>query len=77
MSDVALTASQRNSLLTLQQTSDLSARTQGRLSSGRKVNSVVDDAIAFFSSKALSDRASDFAERKNSIDQGISYPCHP
>lgn len=72
MSDIALTASQRSSLLSLQNTSDLSGRTQGRLSTGLKVSSVVDDAIAFFSSKALSDRASDFTERKDGIDQGIS-----
>ncbi len=70
--DIALTAAQRQSLLSLQRTDDLSARTQTRLSSGRKVNSVVDDAVNFFRAKSLSDRASDFTLRKDNIDQGIS-----
>jgi flagellin-like hook-associated protein FlgL len=72
MSDIALTAAQRSALLTLQNVADLSDRTQTRLSNGRKVNSVVDDAVAFFQGKALSDRAADFNLRKDGIDQGIS-----
>lgn len=71
-SDISLTASQRSSLLSLQETQDLSSRTQNRLSSGRRVNSVVDDAVNFFRARALSDRASDFSERKDGIDQGVS-----
>ena len=71
-SDVALTASQRSSLLSLQGTQSLSERTQSRLSSGREVNSVVDDAVKFFQSKSLSDRASDFDLKKDGIEQGIS-----
>ena len=70
--DIALTAAQRQSLLSLQRTDDLSARTQTRLSTGKKVNSVVDDAVNFFRAKSLSDRASDFTLRKDNIDQGIS-----
>ncbi len=71
-SDNALTASQRSSLLSLQGTQSLSERTQSRLSSGRSVNSVVDDAVKFFQSKSLSDRASDFDLKKDGIEQGIS-----
>lgn len=72
MADVALTAAQRTSLLSLKSTQSLSERTQTRLSTGKKVNSVVDDAVAFFKAKGLSDRASDFSLRKGEIDQGIS-----
>ena len=72
MSDIALTASQRTSLLSLQDTQNLSNRTQTRLSTGRAVNSVVDDAVSFFRAKGLSDRASDFDLKKTEIDQGIS-----
>lgn len=71
-SDIALTAAQRQSLLSLQDTQKLSERTQTRLSTGRKINNVVDDAVNFFKSKALNDRAEDFGLRKDGIDQGIS-----
>ncbi|MDF1749385.1 MAG: flagellin [Alphaproteobacteria bacterium] len=71
-SDITLTGAQRSALLTLQNVADLSDRTQNRLTTGKKVNSVVDNAVAFFQSKALNDRASDFTDRKDGIDQGIS-----
>ncbi|RED52435.1 flagellin [Aestuariispira insulae] len=72
MSDIALTAAQRSSLLSLRTTQSLSDRTQTRLSTGRSVNSVVDDAVNFFKAKSLTDRAADFDLRKGEIDQGIS-----
>ncbi|MDJ0685627.1 MAG: hypothetical protein QNJ84_13060 [Alphaproteobacteria bacterium] len=73
MSDqIALTAAQRQSLLSLQRTDDLSSRTQTRLSTGRKINEVVDDAVNFFRARTLTDRANDFALRRDDIDQGIS-----
>jgi flagellin len=72
MADIALTAAQRSSLLSLQQTQSLSDRTQTRLTTGREVNSVVDDAVNFFRAQALSDRGNDFALRRDEIDQGIS-----
>jgi flagellin-like hook-associated protein FlgL len=72
MSDIALTAAQRTSLLSLQNTQSLSERTQTRLSTGRSVNGVVDDAVNYFRAKSLTDRASDFELKKTEIDQGIS-----
>ncbi len=69
---VALTAAQRGALLTLQAVQDLSERTQTRLSTGRKINSVIDDAVNFFKAKSLSDRAEDFNLKQDGIDQGIS-----
>ncbi|WP_420549385.1 flagellin [Curvivirga sp.] len=72
MSDIALTAAQRTSLLSLQNTQSLSERTQTRLSTGRAVNNVVDDAVNFFRAKSLTDRAADFDLKKAEIDQGIS-----
>jgi flagellin len=71
-SDITLTGAQRAALLTLQNVADLSDRTQTRLTTGKKVNSVVDNAVSFFQAKALDDRASDFTDRKDGIDQGIS-----
>ena len=72
MSDVTLTAAVRGSLLSLQNTTDLINRTQSRLSTGLKVSSAIDDPVSFFQAKNLTDRASDFTEKKDSIDQGIS-----
>jgi len=72
MADITLTAAVRTSLLNLSETSSLLNRTQERLTTGKKVNSAIDDAISYFSSKSLSDRASDFSVRKDEIDQGIS-----
>jgi len=72
MSDVTLSASVRSSLLSLQNTTTLIERTQGRLSEGLRVASAIDDPVAFFQAKSLSDRASDLLEKKDAIDQGIS-----
>ena len=54
MSDVTLSAAVRNSLLSLQNTTDLIDRTQNRLSTGLKVASAIDDPVAFFQAKTLS-----------------------
>lgn len=72
MSDITLTSSTRSSLLSLQKTARLSERTQNRLASGRTVNSVTDDAVAFFRNRSLSARVSDFEARRSDIDQAIS-----
>lgn len=69
---VTLTASMRSNLLTLQKTGDLVNRTNARLSSGQKVSSAIDDAVAYFQAKGLADRAGDLGARKDGIDQGIS-----
>lgn len=72
MSDVTLTSAVRNNLLALQGTQKLVDRTQGRLSTGLKVASAIDDPVAFFQAKALSDRAADFQGKKDAVDQGVS-----
>ncbi len=72
MSDITLTASARNSLLSLTGTASLMSRTQGRLTTGLKVSSAIDDAVSYFKAKGLTDRATDFSVRKDEIDQGIS-----
>ncbi len=70
--DVTLSSSIRSNLLTLQSTGTVVDRTNARLSSGQKVSSAIDDAVAYFQAKGLSDRASDLTGRKDGIDQGIS-----
>lgn len=69
---VTLSNSIRSNLLSLNQTSSLVNRTNSRLSTGLKVSSAIDDAVAYFQSKSLNDRATDLTQRKDSIDQGIS-----
>jgi len=72
MSDVTLASSTRTNLLSLQRTSNLIDRTQERLASGRKVNSAIDDALAFFKARNLNARAGDLASIKDEIAVGIS-----
>lgn len=72
MSDITLTASARSNLISLQNTAELSGRTQQRLTTGKKVNSVLDGAIQYFQAQGLSNRASDLTSRKDGIDQGMS-----
>ena len=69
---ITLTAAVRANLLSLQDTQGLIARTQNRLSTGLRVASPLDDGRAFFEVKALRDRATDIAEKKDGIDQAIS-----
>ena len=72
MAEITLSAAVRDSLLSLQNTTVLINRTQGRLATGLSVASAIDDPIKFFEAKTLADRASDFDEKKSGIDQGIS-----
>ena len=59
INDVSLTAGMRSNLLSLQGTVDLLNRTQNRLSTGKKVNTAIDNPVSFFASQALTSRASD------------------
>lgn len=69
---IQLSAAIRSNLLTLSRTTDLADRTQGRLASGLKVASALDDAAAFFAARALTFRADDLNGLKDNIDQSIS-----
>jgi flagellin-like hook-associated protein FlgL len=69
---VQLSGSIRSNLLLLQTTQTSLDRTQTRLSTGNKVNSALDSPTAFFSAKALNQRASDLTNLKDGIGQAIS-----
>ncbi len=71
MTAITLSAAQRKNLLSLQDTQNLADRTNIRLASGKRVNAVSDDAVSFFRSRALTQRAEDFALRQDNIIQGI------
>lgn len=69
---INLSAGVRSNLLTLQRTTGLIETVQTRLSTGLKVNSAIDDASAFFTARALSNRADDLTSLKENIDLAIS-----
>jgi flagellin-like hook-associated protein FlgL len=69
---VSLTQAVSSNLLELQRTATLIDKTQTRLSTGLKVNSAIDDASAFFTARALDNRASDLSSLKGNIDLAIS-----
>jgi len=72
MSDISLSTATRSNLLSLQGTSKLIGRTQERLATGLKVNSAIDDALAFFKARNLNSRANDLSQIKDNIANGIS-----
>ena len=72
MSDIILGTATRQNLLALQHINTNLGTTQNHLATGLAVSSALDDAVKFFQSQSLSQRAGDLALRKDSIDQGIS-----
>src|SRR3569833_1418646 len=66
---IVLSASVRQNLLALQNTASLAATTQGRLATGKKVNSALDNPTNFFTSQSLNNRASDLNSLLDSIGQ--------
>jgi len=69
---INLSAGVQSNLLTLQRTVKLINTVQTRLSTGLKVNSAIDDANAFFTARALTNRADDLSSLKENIDLSIS-----
>jgi len=70
MSIVLGTATQAN-LLALQNINSQLGITQGHLATGLAVASATDDAVKYFQSQQLTNRANDLSARKSQIDQGI------
>ena len=71
MSSIVLSASVRQNLLSLQSTADLLATTQNRLSTGKKVNSALDNPTNFFTAQGLDNRASDIRNLLDGIGNGV------
>ena len=61
----------RDTLSSLQLTTALMSQTQTRLATGRRVNSSVDDPVAFFAAQSLQTRAGQLDARKQQIGEGI------
>src|SRR5262245_51670318 len=71
MSGIVLSASVRQNLLSLQSTADMLATTQERLSTGKKVNSALDNPTNFFTAQGLDNRASDISNLLDGINNGV------
>ena len=69
--DITLTAGMRANLFSLQQTAKFMELTQGRLASGKKVQSALDDPVAFFTARGHDQRATDLAGRKDEMSESI------
>ena len=71
MSNITLTSSMRSNLSSLRTISSQMSRTQERLSSGKKVNSAIDNASSYYQARALNNRAADLNALLDSMGQGI------
>lgn len=69
--DITLTSGMRQNLVSLQTTVTLLDRTQVRLSTGKKVNSALDNPINYFASQSHLQRASDIAAYKDNMSEAI------
>ncbi|MBR0874587.1 hypothetical protein JQ633_29810 [Bradyrhizobium tropiciagri] len=71
MSDIVLSSSVRQNLLSLQSTADLLSTTQNRLATGKKVNTALDNPTNFFTAQSLDNRASDINNLLDGIGNGV------
>jgi flagellin-like hook-associated protein FlgL len=68
---ITLGSATQANLLALQNINSELGITQGHLATGLAVASATDDAVKYFQSQSLSNRANDLSSRKSQIDQGI------
>jgi flagellin len=71
MSGIVLSAATRSSLLSAQDTASLLATTQNRLSTGKQVNSALDNPTNFFTASGLDARAGDLSSLLDGISNGV------
>src|SRR5436190_604868 len=71
MSGIVLSASVRQNLLSLQSTAELLATTQNRLSTGKKVNTALDNPTNYFTAQGLDNRANDISNLLDGIGNGV------
>src|SRR3977135_1397647 len=71
MSGIVLSSSVRQNLLSLQSTADLLATTQNRLSTGKKVNTALDNPTNYFTAQSLDGRARDISNLLDGIGNGV------
>ena len=71
INDITLAGGMRTNLVNLQLISALQARTTQRLSTGKRVNTAVDDPAAYFAAASHRSRAGDLAARKDAMGEAI------
>src|ERR1700704_6732427 len=71
LSNITLSSSVRQNLLSLQDPASLLSTTQTRLATGKKVNSALDNPTNFFTASGLDARASDIGNLLDSIGNGV------
>ncbi|ADZ69956.1 flagellin [Polymorphum gilvum] len=71
MSNVTLSSAVRTNLNALQATSQMMSSVQERLSTGKKVNSALDNPNSFFTAKGLENRASDLSTLLDDMGQSV------
>jgi flagellin-like hook-associated protein FlgL len=71
VTNIYLTAGIRENLFSLQKTEDQMEITQTRLATGLKVNSALDDPIAFFAAQGHRQRAADLSALKDGMNEAI------
>ncbi|OQY14039.1 MAG: flagellin [Desulfobacteraceae bacterium 4572_187] len=68
---ITLTSGMRQNLFALQNTSKLMEMTQNRLSTGKRVNTALDDPINFFAAENHQQRADDLSFRKDAMGEAV------
>ena len=68
---ITLTSGMRQNLFALQNTNKLMELTQNRLSSGKRVNTALDDPINFFAAENHQQRADDLTFRKDAMGEAV------
>ncbi len=68
---ITLTSGMRANVFALQQTQKFMELTQKRLSTGKRINSALDDPMNYFAAQGHTQRASDLAFRKDEMGEGI------
>lgn len=69
--DVTLSAGVRSNLLSLQNTASMMSKVQERLSTGKKVNSAIDNPVNFFTAAGLQARAGDLSTLLDSVSNAV------
>ena len=68
---IALTSGMRQNLTALQSVDSLMQTTQKRLSTGKRVNTALDDPVNFFKARDNYNRANDLAAKKDGMGEAI------
>ncbi|MEP1881655.1 MAG: flagellin, partial [Roseibium sp.] len=71
MGGITLSSAVRTNLNSLQATSELMSSVQEKLSTGKKVNSALDNPNSFFTAKGLENRASDLSTLLDDMGQSV------